>query len=202
MSVEFTLPKPLANPPRLRDADFIRASELLGCEEACIRAVTEVESSGDGFLKSGRPRILYEAHVFSRLTSQKFDKTNPALSSQTWNRELYQGGEAEYDRLDQAMMLDRKCALMATSWGLFQIMGSNYLACGLTSVEDMVAAMYASERYQLEAFVNFSKRNSLDIMMRLKAWQPFALKYNGPGYARNGYDIKLKKAYEKLRERQ
>ncbi len=65
----------------LTDADLRRASEALNCEEACIEAVIAVESSGSGFLPSGRPKILFEAHRFSDLTDGDYDDSYPNISS-------------------------------------------------------------------------------------------------------------------------
>src|SRR6185295_10213057 len=98
-----------------------------------------------GFLADGRPKILFEAHVFGQRTQQRFTRSHPALSSRTWNRALYQGGAREWARLAAAMQLDRRAALESASWGAFQIMGFNFAACGFSDVEAMVAAMRTEE---------------------------------------------------------
>jgi len=46
--------------------DYSRAADLLGVDVATIRAVCDVETSGSGFLPDGRPKILFEGHVFWR----------------------------------------------------------------------------------------------------------------------------------------
>ncbi len=149
---------PAVNSSRLTDADFSDCALALGCSVAAIRAVVEVESSGAGFLADGRPKILFEAHLFSRFTGHKYDSSNPKISSLKWNRALYsKTGAGEYARLEQAMTLDRTAALKSASWGLFQILGSNYQAAGFDSVDDFVAAMKESEGKQLKAFSNFVK---------------------------------------------
>ena len=78
-----TLPTPIAADHELRASDFTRAAAALNCEEACIKAVAEVESRGGGFLKSGRPKILFEAHIFSKRTHHLHDKGHADLSSKT-----------------------------------------------------------------------------------------------------------------------
>ena len=191
------LPAP-QNAAPLTDADFERAATLLNCEEACIRAVTAVESSGSGFLESKRPKILFEAHRFSALTQHQYDDEYPNISSRVWNRKLYAGGEKEYERLTSAMALDHTAALSAASWGLFQIMGMNFRACGFHSVDDFVAAMFQSEGQHLDAFVAFIKNTRLDGALREKNWAHFAKGYNGAGYAENHYDTKLQAAYEQF----
>jgi peptidoglycan hydrolase-like protein with peptidoglycan-binding domain len=188
--------------PGLMDADFQRAARTLQCEVASIKAVAEVESRGDGYLASGRPKILFEAHVFSRKTQHKYDRTNPDISSPSWNRALYKGGEKEYERLEKAMALNTEAALESGSWGRFQIMGFNYRNAGFASVETFVNAMFESEGRQLDAFTSFLQATGLAAPLREKRWADFARGYNGEGFAANQYDVKLKAAYDKYREQE
>jgi N-acetylmuramidase len=186
------------NPSKLTEADYQNAANQLGVEIACVKAVTSVESSGGGFFPSGRPKILFEAHLYARSTNQKYNQSNPNISSPKWNRALYAGGEKEYNRLQEAMSLDTPAALLSTSWGLFQIIGRNYKACGFSCVEDFVAAHVESEARQLDAFVKFIKANRMDIHLKNKDWSAFAKAYNGPAFEKNRYHIKMKEAYEKF----
>lgn len=182
---------------RLSELGFYRAAQQLECEEACVRAVVEVESVGDGFLESGRPKILFEAHHFGRLTQYHFMQYKD-ISTKTWTRNLYVGGEGEYLRLEKAMQLDRTAALQSASWGLFQIMGFNFRECGFNSVDEFVERMYVSEDEHLNAFVNLIKSWNIAAMLRNKQWPAFARRYNGPGYAKNQYHIKLANAYKQF----
>ncbi|MEW5727411.1 MAG: N-acetylmuramidase family protein [Pseudomonadota bacterium] len=181
---------------RLCDGDIDRAAAELGCDRGAILAVVHVESAGGGFLPDGRPKILFEATVFHRLTGGRYDQSAPDISSPTWNRALYKGGAAEYDRLMQAMALDEAAALQSASWGMFQVMGGNFNACGFATVQDFVTAMVDSEGAQLEAFVAFVKSSpAMAQALAAHDWAGFARRYNGPGYAANHYDIKLASAY-------
>lgn len=191
------LPQPNANAKRLTADDWVEAAAALKCEVAAIRAVADVESAGDSFLLSGRPKILFEAHIFGRLTNHAHTATHPAISSRTWNRALYKGGEGEYPRLLQAMALSPIAALESASWGKFQIMGMNWKACGFNSVLEFVFAQYASEAEQLGAFVDFLKSRRLDRHLVTKNWAAFANGYNGPGYKANRYDTKMQEAYNR-----
>lgn len=182
---------------QLLQVDYFSAAQEIGCEPAAIYAVREVETSGNGFYPSGRPVILFEAQIFSMLTGHQYDFTHPNISSPTWNRALYFGGEREYERLEAAKQLNEEAALKSASWGLFQIMGMNHRACGFPDVFSFVAAMSESEAKQLMAFVHFIKANQLDDELRDKRWTDFAKVYNGPGYAQNAYDVKLAQSYDK-----
>lgn len=175
-----------------------QAAKDLDYPENIVRAVCQVEAPGGGFLKSGKPKILFEAHVFSRLTGGKYDKSHPEISSPEWNKELYVGGEAEHDRLAAAAALDRKAALQSASWGAFQVMGENYRSLGYGNIQNFVNAMYDSEDAHLESFVKFCKVNKLDDDLREFNFGTFARGYNGPGYKANKYNEKLLKAYIKF----
>ena len=106
-------------------------------------------------------------------------------------------GPHQYDRLDEALALDEDAALQSASWGMFQILGLNYAACDFPDVGHYVAVMCASEGGQLAAFVAFCQYNRLDRYLRAHDWTGFALAYNGPGEADNGYDEKLAAAYQR-----
>jgi len=183
---------------RLTPADFTAAAKSINCEVACVKAVNDVESGRfGGYFASGRPVILFEAHIFSKYSKHKYDHVLSDISSRHWNKQLYKRGELEYDRLEKAMAFDRTAALQAASWGRFQVMGFNYASCGYSSVEAFVAAMYLSEARQLEAFLSFVRAKHLDGALRLKQWATFASGYNGEQYAANHYDTKLQEAYER-----
>jgi hypothetical protein len=184
----------------LNASDISAASNELGCDVAAIQAVLTVETgAAGGFLAdgSGRPVILFEAFKFSQATNHKFDATNPTISSPASNWKLYLGGAGEYGRLQQALNLSYVAALQSTSWGLFQIMGSNSSLCGFPDVHTFVDAMASGEGAQLEAFVNFCKATGLGPLLAAHDWTHFALRYNGALYARNQYDARLAAAYKR-----
>ena len=181
---------------QLTEADFQRAADKLGCEVAMVKAINEVESRG-GFLRDGKIKILFEAHIFSQHTKGKYDALYPGISSPSWDRSLYRGNEAEYPRLQQAMELDRDAALKSCSYGNFQIMGFNHKICGYTSVDDFVRAMHTSKG-QIDALVSFIIRRGLADELQRHDWHGFSKGYNGRGYLKNKYHIKLQNAYKKF----
>jgi hypothetical protein len=184
----------------LSSGDIDAEAALLGCNPAAIRAVCEVEASGRGFLPDKRLKILFEAHSFHTLTGGQYDDRYPNISSPTWDRSLYgASGEHQYTRLQFAIALDREAALKSASWGMFQIMGSNFKAAGFDSVEHMVAAMMESERRHLDAFAAFCRANRITDCLSSEPpdFVGFALAYNGRGEAQNDYHGKLAAAYAK-----
>ena len=179
----------------LTQGDFEWAAKELGCEVSAIKAVDAVESKGEGFLPCGLPTILFEAHIFSKLTNHAYDKSHPKISSRKWNRKLYIGGKAEHQRLELAASLNRDAALQSCSWGRFQVMGFNWKLCGYSKLQAFINSMYRSERGHLEAFVGYVKGKKLDKHLRNKNWDAFAAGYNGEEYKQNKYDEKLQNAY-------
>ena len=183
--------------------DIKNAADKLGIEPCTMSAVHSVESAGDGFLPSGRPKILFEGHVFwKELKVRNIDPNTLASSHPTilypkWVKSHYKGGEKEYERLDEAILINEEAALSSASWGAFQIMGFNHKACGYDNVFDFVAAKKGSAASQLEAFCGFIMKQNLLRHLKSRDWASFAKGYNGAGYAQNKYDLHLKNAYEK-----
>lgn len=185
---------------RLSPGDIKAVAALLGCGPAVVHAVCDVEAAGRGFLPDSLPKILFEAHLFGRLTAHRWDSSHPHISAPRWNRSLYgPGGRHQYERLWEAIALDRAAALQSASWGMFQVLGSNFRLCGFHGVESFVAAMATGERAHLDAFAAFCRANRLDGYLRSSPpdFARFARGYNGPGYRANAYDTKLAAAWRK-----
>lgn len=190
----------------ISESAYANAAKELMCEVEAIKAAAVVESSGRGLLPDGRPVILFEAHKFSAFTNHAYDKSNPQVSSKTWNRKLYatgkdwvERGRKEHQRLEQAASLDRNAALQSCSWGMFQVMGFNWRELGYKTLQAFVNAMYRSEDEHLDSFIRFVKWKKLDRHLRNKNWDAFAAGYNGQSYKVNRYDEKLEEAYKKLK---
>ena len=171
------------------------AAKRLGVPAADVWAVFSVETQSCGFLPSRRPPILYERHLFSRLTDRKFDDGDISSPKSGGYGAL---GEYQYARLEKAAALDANAALMSCSWGLGQVLGSNHSMIGFSDVGAMVAAMCESEDAQILAFAEFLKASRLDIALRAHDWPAFARGYNGPDFARNGYDQRLAAACKRF----
>ncbi|HEU4619924.1 MAG TPA: N-acetylmuramidase domain-containing protein [Gammaproteobacteria bacterium] len=173
-------------------------ADSLDVEAAALQAVAEVESSGAGFLPDSiKPKVLFEGHVFHRLTGGTFDAEYPNLSYPKWDRKKYSGSLAgEWERLTAACQLDRSAALQSASWGMFQIMGFNYVYCRCADVEEFVALQYDGIDEQVQCFARFVARPPFLSALRSRHWDEFAAAYNGPSYAKNDYAGKLEAAYE------
>lgn len=182
----------------------------LGIEPALLKAVQIVEAAGrDGFLSDGRPQILFEGHIMYKEFHKKFPdrdldylcKRFSTVFYPKWDKSKYFGGLGEYKRLELAKEIDEECALKATSWGMFQIMGFNHNLCGCKDVFDFVREMSESHEKQLELMYYFMNNSGCLKELKEKDWAGFAKKYNGPGYAQNAYDQKLRNAYENFKNK-
>ena len=187
----------------LSETDIEQAALRLGVPVASIKAINQVESAGAGFIADGRPKILFERHVFYRrlaeydIDAQKMAEKFPAICNPA--RGGYIGGDGEYSRLAIASQIERRAALEACSWGQFQIMGYHWEALSYPGIDTFAAAMQASEAAQLDAFCRFIEIDAA-LLKALKArkWADFARIYNGPAYKDNFYDIKLARAYDRF----
>ena len=183
------------------EKSFAAAAAVLGIEVAAIKAIASVETKGSAWVAPGVPTILYERHIMARLLKAKGIST-VGLPEDLVN--TTPGGYGKYSeqhaKLDRAVLIDRDSALQSCSWGMFQLMGFNYKACGYATIQDFVNAMYKSEDSQLDAFVGFIRSNSsLNQALKNKDWATVARIYNGSDYKKNAYDTKLAEAYKSFK---
>ena len=166
----------------------------LGVHVAEIWTVLAVETSGCGYLPDKRPQILFERHIFHRLTKGKYDDGDISAAAAGGYGPR---GAAQYLRIGKAIRKNRNAALQSASWGIGQIMGMNYKLAGFEDVEDMVTAMSESEDRQLTAMAAFLAETGLRASLQSHDWASFARGYNGSNYAANRYDIRLNAEYRK-----
>ena len=202
MTIEYTEPFNFAPGPatRIHVADVKAEAKRLNVQPAVIWAIMDVEASGRGFINpphDKRPKILFEAHIFSRETKGIWNRAHPNISSPKWNRALYgRPGAHQYTRLRQAMHLNETAALKSASVGLFQIMGFNHRLCGFDTVHAFWENQCISEAEHLRAFHEFCIRRNIVRHMREMNWRAFTRAYNGPGQIEN-YSQRLLAAYRK-----
>ncbi|PZR94182.1 MAG: hypothetical protein DI537_08820 [Stutzerimonas stutzeri] len=197
MTLSFTGPA-----KRLDDLDLPRIGAMIGVGEDEIHAFIEVETRGGGFDAQGRPRILFEPHVFYRnlpAGTLRAQAVRAGLACERWGQIAYGKESEQYPKLLRALLIDETAALKACSWGLGQVLGENHVAAGHETVQAMVADFTLDEDNHLEAAIRFIKANGLDDELRRHDWAAFARGYNGPGYRKNGYDTKLAAAFAKWR---
>lgn len=180
-----------------------KIADDLGVEPAAFRSVIAVEAAGSGYDKQGRPKALFERHHFYKHLKDapglQANAVAQGLAYPRWGEKSYpKGSDAVYAEIERAVAIDEEAALLSTSWGLGQIMGSNFRLAGCKDVKSMVEEAMESEAGQLRQMASFIKSSGLLPHLQQKNWVSFAKGYNGPAYAKNGYDVKLAVHYAKL----
>jgi hypothetical protein len=188
---------------KIEPSEIDQIANDLGVEPAAFRAVIAVEAAGSGFDKAGRPKALFERHHFYKHLKDapglRANAEAEGLAYAKWGTKPYpKGSDAVYAEIVRACAIDEEAALLSTSWGLGQIMGSNYKLAGCASVREMLSEACESEAGQVRQMASFIKNAGLQDELQKKNWAAFARGYNGPGYAKNAYDVKLAQAYNKL----
>jgi hypothetical protein len=192
----------------ISEEKYKELSERLDLEIPIIRAVAEVESSGKGFLSTGEPIILFEPHIWWRqLVKHGLDPVKLSKDSELktilypkWGTYPYGKVSEQHARLQKATKVHRASALESASWGSFQICGFHYRSLGYPSIQAFINDAYKNEDQHLEMFARFVVAHNLLPFLQKKQWANFALRYNGAGYKKNKYDIRLAQAYKKYKQ--
>lgn len=172
-------------------------------DAATIEAVSFVEAGPDrvGFIKPGIPIVHLEVSMFKNMLGKAgYDvatlaRKHPEAFSSPRKEKYGTTLLAQKAQFDSAAAINDSIAKICTYWGMFQIRGSNWRQCGSVSLNDFIGQMCKSEASQLELFVKFITNTGLHRYLIAKDWESFARAYNGKGYAKNRYHIKLEHAY-------
>lgn len=179
------------------------AKELGDTNTVRIRAVAKVESSGMGWFKTGRPKILFERHKFWKYNDDVSAPKSTFFnypSGGNYTEDLDKNGiNDSYDKLLKACEYDPRAAFMSVSMGAFQVMGFYYKEMGFKEPWDMLFACTHTEKAQYDLLVKYIKMNKLQsAFLRLSTkpddCRPLAFGYNGKNYAKYNYHGKLASA--------
>jgi N-acetylmuramidase len=180
------------NAPAATADDIARIAGRLGASPAQLRAVAAVESSGGGFDMQGRPKILFERHLFHRQTGGKF---SPAPYSQASG-----GGysESSWGKLATACGKDPGAAIGACSWGKFQVLGLHWSKLAYASPWELAHSLVTGEAAHYDLFARYIETFGLRDALRKVSADPadcraFAQGYNGPAYRKFSYDTRIAK---------
>lgn len=187
--------------PEIREVIARKAYEN-DMDPAALLAVISVESGGRIFTKVNgllEPIIRFEGHYFYRLLPKA--KRNIAVTRGMAHRRAGGIKNSRFQRfrwefLNNCIKLDRDAALQSTSWGVGQVMGSHWRWLGYASVDAMIFDVRKGIAGQCELMVRFIKKAKLVRFMEDQDWAGFARSYNGPGYKKNKYDLKMARAYK------
>jgi hypothetical protein len=175
------------------DDEIATFAARLGCSVKQIMAVALVESSASGFDRLGRPKILFERHLFWRYTRGIFGKT-PYSDDR--------GGGYDIDswqKLELAACKDVDSAFASCSWGKFQVLGAHWRALSYPSPLEMAYSAVTGEAAHYEMLCRYVEVNGLTGALKRLSMNPhdnaeFARKYNGPAFEQFAYHTKLASA--------
>lgn len=188
---------------KLQLGELAEIAHSFGLEEAHLKTVIAVETSGKGFNSAGWVEFLFEPHKFY----QNVPKTRLAeaikqgLAYPTWR------GPGSYPKtlqlriqqFQKAAAMDETAAIKSASWGLGQIMGTECVEAGYPTPQAMLEAFAESEGNQVRGMCSLIKHRGLDRDLHnfpdMAACRHFALRYNGKLYEKNNYHNKLHDAY-------
>lgn len=164
-----------------------------------LAAVAEVESSGDGFGHydgaPGHPKIRFEPHKFNKYCepAMKMPYTNGGRGFSRL------ASETGFSAFLEAYRRDEASAILATSWGAFQIMGFHFRRLGYESPQAFRKAMYRIEG-QYDAFARFIKASKVlsrccaNMSPDMQTFRTFAKSYNGASNV-DVYSKRIARAY-------
>ena len=102
----------------LDDIDLPKLGARIGVGEDELHAVLDVETSGGAWDRQGRPKMLFEPHVFYRNLSgaARTQAMKTGLAYPKWGEKPYPADS--YPSLLQAIAIDETAALRSASWGM------------------------------------------------------------------------------------
>lgn len=194
---------------RLEPGDIGLAAKSVGLPTAALLAWLEVEVGARmrGFDDKNRPIILPERHRFyAELGAgpKRARAVKEGLAYPKWGTKPYpKTMDDRYAMLERMSAIDEEAALDSTSVGLPQILGSNAEAAGSANAVAMFGHFKQSEKAQLDGMVSLLNNWGIVKSLRGKdlskpaSWEPAVSRYNGAGYKKNNYHVKIATAFVK-----
>ncbi len=166
-----------------------------------LLAVAEVESGGKAFaFVAGRkePLIRFEGHYFDRLISPVHRRSARRAGLAAQQAGVIKNPRSQAERwalFSKAAKLDRQAAIQSVSWGIGQVMGAHWKDLGYVSPDDLMQDARQSVAGQIRLMVRFIRSKGLTSKLHARDWAGFARRYNGSGYQKNNYDLRMAAAY-------
>ncbi|MBP0439286.1 N-acetylmuramidase family protein [Tianweitania sediminis] len=182
---------------------IVRLARTASIEPAALLAVAEIESGGKAYAvvnNKREPMIRFEGHYFDRRLSglQQAQARAAGLSSPKAGAIRNPNGQASrWAMLDRAAAINRKAAYESVSWGIGQVMGAHWQWLGYASVDALVDQCRESPAGQIAVMLRYIEKAGLASALNALDWPTFARGYNGPQFAKSGYDKKLAAAFKR-----
>lgn len=148
-----------------------------------------------------RPIIRWEGDYFWRLVPEKFRPRAVALKLTTAAGGKVPnpaGQDARFIMLENGKTLDVTAAISSCSWALGQVMGAHWKWLGFKSALEFEAMAWSGFSGQVAIMFAFMRKSGIIPHMQRHDWSAMARIWNGPKYATNNYDTKMRSEYERL----
>jgi hypothetical protein len=180
-------------------AEYAKANEL---DKYLLQALTNIESGANGF-QNGRLLIRVEAHLLLSAAPElsQFFSYNPnnRFFDHFFNGQKYHGNQdKEWQAFDFARRKHALATYNSTSYGKFQILGSNYASLGFNSAEDMFNYLSANEDNHYTVFFRYLENFNLLQPIQNKDFVAITSIYNGPGNVAH-YSKLLEQEYNRIK---
>ena len=194
------------NSPETEEA-ILKVSLATSIEPAALLAICSVESGGRVFARVGgklEPLIRFEGHYFDRRLTGVKRKRARAEGLASPRAGVVANPRTQAGRwalLRKAEAIDRTAARESVSWGVGQVMGAHWAWLGYRHVDDLVTDARSGAAGQVRLMVRYIRKADLLPAIKARDWAGFARGYNGPGYKKYKYDVKIGSAYRKFAKR-
>jgi hypothetical protein len=181
---------PPAPPPAKASDHEKQLAAKTGLTIATLRAIQRVE----GGTRSATA-LRFEPHKFHQYTNNRLRAVVPFTpSSGGFSRVAAETNQAAMER---AFTYSPAEAVRAASWGRFQVMGDFLLGLFGGKVGDAAAAFWQHPDVVSDDLLVAWLQANPQALAAAKAqdWPTFARIYNGPSFAKNGYDTNLAAAH-------
>lgn len=178
-----------------------RIAAQTGIDARTLLAIAIVETAAVPYAAfDGRrePLIRFEGHWFDRLLSPKDRSAARAAGLSDPKAGAVRNPAAQGARwrlLERTAAIDPAAAYAATSWGLGQVMGLHWKALDYPSPQALAAEARGSVEGQVRLIGRFLRLGDLHRRLESGDVAGFSRAYNGPAYRRNGYDVKIARAF-------
>lgn len=176
----------------ITENEYKNLAKEFGIAISKIKAIDEVESSGEGFDPvTGKIKIQFEPGYYKKISR---------LFSGLWSLNKVDVQSKEWLAFNDAFKKNPKAAMESTSLGRMQVMGYHWKRLGFKSVNQMWDFAKDSETNQLWLGLKFIETDRR-IFEAVQQWNTkmVAYYYNGKNYWIKCYDKKLTSAEIKHR---
>lgn len=173
-----------------------------GLDKYLLQALANIESGSGGFLNN-RLLIRVEAHLLLTAAPElnQFFSFNPTnrFFEHYFNGAKYHGNQnKEWEAFDFARRKHPVATYNSTSYGKFQILGSNYVSLGFKSAEELFMYLNQNEDNHYTVFFRYLENFNMIEPLKAKDFKRITAIYNGPGNVAN-YSKLLEDEYNRIK---